>query len=144
MQIRTDDEMYRVDRTFLGPKGRRFPWRATYRAYGLWFVLVVLLGGAMLKLGVDINLTSVVLLLAASVLGTQRLMKGINHDRPFLAVAAMCAHEVAAPRPLTRRDRPEEYLVTTRASRWRAGAEPKRRLRDRFRRSTTDATEVQR
>jgi hypothetical protein len=131
--VRTDDEMHRVDRTYLGPKGRRFPWRATYRAYAVWIVVTVLLAGLMLEVGAEVSAATVLLLLLASTLVTIRVMKVIDHDRPLLAMGVMCVHEVIAPRPVTPRDKAETYDVEARVSRWRAGARPAPRWFERFR-----------
>jgi hypothetical protein len=145
--VRTDDEMHRVDRTYLGPKGRRFPWRATYRAYAVWIVVTVLLAGLMFKMGVDVSAATVLLMLTTSILVTIRVMKAIDHDRPLCAMGVMCVHEVIAPRPLTPRDRAKTYEVEAGVPRWRAGARPEPRWFDRFRRdgsseASTEDTEV--
>lgn len=39
MQIRPDDEVYRVNAVWLGPRGFTLPWAARYSAYGIWLVL---------------------------------------------------------------------------------------------------------
>src|SRR5699024_11447036 len=35
LQVRTDDEVYRVDAVWLGPPKATFPWRARYVAWGV-------------------------------------------------------------------------------------------------------------
>lgn len=122
MMVRTDDEMYRVDRTYLGPKGRRFPFRATYRAYGIWLTVVLLLGAALLRLGVGASFGSVTLTLAGAVYLTIRIGKHLDADRPLRAVVTQLWHEVTAPREP--RHASTAYEVTARAPRWRAGATP--------------------
>ena len=41
MLLRPDDEVYRVDAVWLGPRGLTLPWTARYSAYGIWLVLFV-------------------------------------------------------------------------------------------------------
>lgn len=41
MLVRPDDEVYRVDAVWLGPRGMTLPWSARYTAYGIWLVLPV-------------------------------------------------------------------------------------------------------
>lgn len=125
MLIRTDDEMYRVDRTYLGPKGKRFPFRATYRAYGIWLASTVALSGVLLQLGVPPSLGAALIVPAVAAYLTIRIGRLLDHDRPLRVVAAQMWHEVSAPRqprPLAR-----TYAVDVRAARWRAGARAPRR-----------------
>lgn len=122
MMVRTDDEMYRVDRTYLGPKGKRFPFRATYRAYGIWLTVVLLLAAALLRLGVSASFGSVALTLAGAIYLTIRIGKHLDADRPLRAVVTQLWHEVTAPREP--RQMSTAYDVTARAPRWRAGATP--------------------
>lgn len=122
MLIRTDDEMYRVDRTYLGPKGRRFPFRATYRAYGIWLVIVVVMAFGSLRLGIPVSLASVLLILTAAVWITIKVGVHLDYDRPLRAMVWVVWHEVTAPREP--RAEPREQVVAVRARRWRAGAVP--------------------
>ena len=41
MRLRPDDEVYRVDAVWLGPRGMTLPWSARYSAYGIWLVLFI-------------------------------------------------------------------------------------------------------
>ena len=131
MLIRTDDEMYRVDRTYLGPKGRRFPFRATYRAYGIWLVIVVVLGFGSLRLGIPVSLASVLLILTAAVWITIKVGLHLDYDRPLRAMVWVVWHEVTAPREP--RSEAREHIVAVRARRWRAGALPPLRWWSRLR-----------
>ena len=99
MRVRTDDELYRVDRTYLGPKGRRLPWRATYRAYGVWLMAVLAFGAATFKLGAPISLLSVIAVLYVSALVTIWIMKRLDQDRPLVTLPVIMWHELTAPRP---------------------------------------------
>lgn len=125
MRVYTDDEMFRVDRTYLGPKGKRFPWRATYRAYGVWLMVLFALAMVMLRLGVSPSLNSVVLLLMVSVAITIWFMKHIDADRPLRALSSMVWHELTAPRPVTSYDAAHSYQVGAKAPRWQADAQPR-------------------
>src|SRR3712207_6708611 len=38
MRVAPDDEVYRVNTVWLGPRGLTFPWTARYLAYAVWLV----------------------------------------------------------------------------------------------------------
>jgi hypothetical protein len=46
MRVAPDDEVYRVNTVWLGPRGLTFPWTARYIAYAVWllaFMLILLI-----------------------------------------------------------------------------------------------------
>lgn len=135
MLIRTDDEMYRVDRTYLGPKGRRFFFRATYRAYGIWLVTAVMLSLLLLRLGVPVNAVSVLLAFSASVYVTIRIGRHLDHDRPLRAMVSQVWHEVNAPRE-PRLGTARSVVVGVAARRWSPASPVPRRWWDIKRRKT--------
>lgn len=98
MQLRPDDEVYRVDAVWLGPKGLTLPWSARYSAYGIWLVLFVsiLLVEAVLPMRVSVP---PVWELVLSILATYALTGVIDHDRPLVSVWQLLVAEVTAPRP---------------------------------------------
>src|SRR3954452_16948984 len=98
MLLRPDDEIYRVDAVWLGPRGMTLPWTARYSAYGIWLVLFVsiLLAEALLPMHVSVP---PVWELVLSVLATYALTGVIDHDRPVVSVWQLVRAEVAAPRP---------------------------------------------
>ena len=56
MRVVPDDEVYRVNTVWLGPRGLTFPWTARYLAYATWLAtfLVVLLFEAITPLSVGV------------------------------------------------------------------------------------------
>lgn len=97
MLLRPDDEVYRVDAIWLGPKGLTLPWSARYSAYGIWLILfvTVLLIESALPMGVTIPPVWEVVL---TVLATYALTGLIDHDRPVRSVWQLFRAELTAPR----------------------------------------------
>ena len=97
MLIRPDDEVYRVDAVWLGPRGFTLPWSARYSAYGIWLVLFVsvLLVEAALPMRVNVP---PVWEFVFSVLATYALTGVIDHDRPLISVWELLRSEASAPR----------------------------------------------
>lgn len=97
MLIRPDDEVYRVDAVWLGPRGFTLPWSARYSAYGIWLVLFVsvLLIEAALPMRVSVPPVWEFVL---SVLATYALTGVIDHDRPLVSVWELLRSEASAPR----------------------------------------------
>jgi len=60
MYLYTDDDLTRVNRDYLGPKGKRLPWTAQYRTYGVFIVVAFLLFFGFLMLGIPANKYSIV------------------------------------------------------------------------------------
>jgi hypothetical protein len=102
--LRPDDEVYRVDAVWLGPRGLTLPWTARYSAYGIWLVLfvTVLLVEAILPIGVSVP---PVWELVLTILATYAVTGVIDHDRPVVSVWQLLVAEVTAPRP-PRAERP--------------------------------------
>lgn len=98
MRLRPDDEVYRVDAVWLGPRGMTLPWSARYSAYGIWVVLftTVLLVEAVLPMHVSIP---PVWELVLTILATYALTGVIDHDRPLVSVWQLVRAEASAPRP---------------------------------------------
>lgn len=99
MLLRPDDEVYRVDAVWLGPRGLTLPWAARYSAYGIWLVLFVsvLLVEAILPMGVSVP---PVWELVLTILATYAVTGVIDHDRPVISVWQLLRAELTAPRPL--------------------------------------------
>lgn len=100
MRIRPDDEVYRVDAVWLGPRGFTLPWSARYSAYGIWLVLFVsvLLVEAALPMRVNVP---PVWELVLTILATYALTGVIDHDRPLVSVFELVRSELASPRRRT-------------------------------------------
>jgi hypothetical protein len=98
VRLRPDDEVYRVDAVWLGPRGLTLPWSARYSAYGIWLVLFVgvLLVEAVLPIPVSVP---PVWELVLTILATYALTGAIDHDRPLVSVWHLVRAEVLAPRP---------------------------------------------
>jgi len=97
MLLRPDDEVYRVDAVWLGPRGMTLPWTARYSAYGIWVVLFVsvLLVEAVLPMPVSVPPVWEAVL---TVLATYAVTGVIDHDRPVRSVWQLVRVELAAPR----------------------------------------------
>ena len=110
MLLRPDDDVYRVDAVWLGPRGLTLPWSARYSAYGIWVVLFVgvLLAEAALPMRVTIP---PVWELVLTILATYALTGVIDHDRPLVSVLQLLHAEAKAPRP--RKPRPARRHTTT-------------------------------
>ncbi len=111
MLLRPDDEVYRVDAVWLGPRGLTLPWSARYSAYGIWLVLfvAVLLVEAVLPMRVSVP---PVWELVLTILATYALTGVIDHDRPLVSVWHLLRAEATAPRP-RRAQRPARTSVNT-------------------------------
>ena len=111
MLLRPDDEVYRVDAVWLGPRGLTLPWSARYSAYGIWLVLfvAVLLVEAVLPMRVSVP---PVWELVLTILATYALTGVIDHDRPLVSVWHLLRAEATAPRP-RRADRPARTSTST-------------------------------
>ena len=97
MLLSPDDDVYRVDAVWLGPRGLTLPWSARYSAYGIWVVLFVgvLLVEAALPMRVTIP---PVWELVLTILATYALTGVIDHDRPLASVLQLLHAEVRTPR----------------------------------------------
>jgi hypothetical protein len=97
MRLRPDDEIYRVDAVWLGPRGLTLPWAARYSAYGIWLVLFVgvLLVEAVLPMRVSMP---PVWELVLSILATYALTGVVDHERPLASVAHLVRAEFAGLR----------------------------------------------
>ena len=111
MLLRPDDEVYRVDAVWLGPRGLTLPWSARYSAYGIWLVLFVgvLLVEAILPMPVSVP---PVWELVLTILATYALTGLIDHDRPLITVWQLVVAEVTAPRE-AKADRPRRLSAAS-------------------------------
>ena len=97
MRIRPDDEVYRVDAVWLGPRGFTLPWSARYSAYGIWLVLFVsvLLVEAALPMRVNVPPVWEFVL---TILATYALTGVIDHERPLGSVFDLARTELTSPK----------------------------------------------
>ena len=97
MLIRPDDDVYRVDAVWLGPRGLTLPWSARYSAYGIWLILFlsVLAIEAVLPIGISVPPVWEFVL---TVLATYGLSAVMDDERPLASVWQTLIVEVTAPR----------------------------------------------
>lgn len=97
MRLRPDDDVYRINAVWLGPRGLTLPWVARYSAYAIWLVVFLVIlaieGITPLTIGVP-----PVWEFAISVLITYAVMGFVDHERPVRALVELGKSEVTAPR----------------------------------------------
>lgn len=98
MRVSTDDDIYRVDQTWLGPKGvPMMGIRATYTQYAIWIVSFVLLLLVARRL-VTIDVMALLWIAFAAVVVTKLSGKILDHDRPLSGMLAAAINEIDQPR----------------------------------------------
>jgi len=109
MYIYTDDDLTRINRDYLGPKGKRLPWVASYRTYGI--ATAVLLGMAALYmiLGIPLNQWTGLLYFFACALILNYVVQRMNRDVSLLAMAKAGWQEVTVPRAA--RPNPKDHTL---------------------------------
>ena len=99
MRIYTDDDIRRVDRTWLGPPGKRLPWVASYREYVTILVVAVGVFSLMVYLGFAM---SELLWLGVCGFTTAFIVKAINNhyrdDVGILNNFITAYQEISVPR----------------------------------------------
>ncbi|MPY79159.1 MAG: hypothetical protein GEV04_11830 [Actinophytocola sp.] len=98
MRIRTDDDVYRVDAVWLGPPKATFPWRARYVAWGVGFVVFLLVLTIERQLGISFGFFSTAWGFVITIAVTRLITSRINHERPLGSVLAMWFRELTTPR----------------------------------------------
>lgn len=99
MYVHTDDDLARIDRTYLGPKGRRLPWTATYRTYGIFFVVGLVMFALLYQAGVNmLNLWGWYWWGLITFLVVRFLNRRLRSDVGLIANARSVAQEVSVPR----------------------------------------------
>jgi hypothetical protein len=101
LQIRTDDDVYRVDAVWLGPPKATFPWRARYVSWGVGMMMFLVVISVERQLGIGFGFFSTGWGLLITILLTRLIGSRISHERPLTAVAAMWLRELTAPRKVT-------------------------------------------
>ena len=102
VQVRTDDEVYRVDAVWLGPPKATFPWRARYSAYGVGLLVMIVVMFIQRRLGIDLGFFSIAWALLITVLITRFVSRRINDERPLLEWLTLFSHELRGPRARAR------------------------------------------
>jgi len=100
VRLRPDDDVYRINAVWLGPRGLTLPWVARYSAYAIWLVLFLAIlaveGLSPLRVSVP-----PVWEFAISVLATYAIMGFVDHERPVRSLLELGVTEVTAPRKAT-------------------------------------------
>jgi hypothetical protein len=102
VQIRTDDDVYRVDAVWLGPPRATFPWRARYSSYGVGLIVMIVVMFFQRRIGIPIGFFSVAWALLITVVVVRFVSKRIDEDRPLLEWLTLFFHELRGPRRRTR------------------------------------------
>jgi hypothetical protein len=97
VRVTPDDDVYRINAVWLGPRGLTFPWTARYLAYATWLVtfLIVLAVEAVTPLDVGVP---PVWELTLTTLFTYAVMGFIDHERPVRAAWQTFVADLSAPR----------------------------------------------
>ena len=103
MRLGVDDEVYRVDAVWLGPRRATLPWRARYVAYGVGLLVFIGLQILERRVGIALSFWAVMWSLLGTVVITRGLLRLIDYERPLLATLTAVANEIGAPRADTRR-----------------------------------------
>ena len=98
MQIRTDDELRRVDARWLGPPRVSFPWPATrYVAYGVGFLVFLLVGWVFARF-VEMSFWTMLYTLLITIGVTGWICRRIDDERPLSTLPAVLWAELGTPR----------------------------------------------
>lgn len=123
MTVQCDDDLYRVDRVYLGPKGKPWPFRMTYRGYVLWALLVIVGVVIWRTFHLPWGVLPLLCVAAAAFFGAQWLDKHLTADRPLGSEVSRIWQELTAPRPdLT--PGPQTVALSVSVERWRPSAAP--------------------
>ncbi len=97
MRLQPDDDVYRINAVWLGPRGLTLPWVARYTAYAIWLAafVTILLFEVVTPLPVGVP---PMWEFAISVLATYAVMGFVDHERPLRAVLEVARAEVTGPR----------------------------------------------
>jgi hypothetical protein len=98
MRIAPDDEVYRVNTVWLGPRGLTFPWTARYLAYAVWLVTFLIVLGVEALTPLSVGLPPV-WEICMTTLFTYAVMGFVDHERPVSAVWQTFVADLSAPRP---------------------------------------------
>jgi len=123
MIVQCDDDLYRVDRVFLGPKGKPWPFRLTYRGWGLCGGLTVVIIVVWRLLHLPWHAVFLVAAVIVAFLAAQWLDHRLIVDRPMVAEVERLAQELTAPRP-DLDSRPVVVSASIVVPRWKQGAVP--------------------
>ena len=119
MRVAPDDEVYRVNTVWLGPRGLTFPWTARYLAYAVWLLTFMIIIGIEAVTPLNVGLPPVWEICIATLI-TYAAMGFIDHERPVRAVWQTFVADLSAPR----RETAESAVISTRKVRIRRQGRP--------------------
>jgi hypothetical protein len=99
LRVAPDDDVYRVNAVWLGPRGLTFPWTARYLAYATWlvtFLAILLIEAVVPPLSVSVP---PVWEFSITTLFTYAVMGFVDHERPVQAVWQTFLVDLGTPRP---------------------------------------------
>jgi hypothetical protein len=98
VRVAPDDDVYRVNTVWLGPRGLTFPWTARYLAYATWLIsfLAILLFEGLTPLNVGLPPIWEIVI---ATLFTYAVMGFVDHERPLRAVWRTFLDDLNATRP---------------------------------------------
>jgi hypothetical protein len=114
VRVAPDDEVYRVNTVWLGPRGLTFPWTARYLAYAVWLLTFMVILGVEAVLGLGVGLPPIWEICIATLI-TYAAMGFIDHERPVGAVWQTFVADLSSPR----REAGEYASISTRKVRIR-------------------------
>lgn len=120
MLVRSDDEIYEVDGSYLGPPGR-YIGRFKYKIMLLFPTLFLPTMALLHWLGVEMGVLSIGLPFLICLRLTQFLSKYFSRQTPFLAVVSQFLSEIVAPRAGAEKTRVSMPTRVKHAGRWVAG-----------------------
>jgi hypothetical protein len=123
MIVQCDDDLYRVDRVFLGPKGKPWPFRLTYRGWVVCATLAIVIVIVWRMIHLPWHPVMLIGAVVVAFLGAQWLDVHLTVDRPPLAEIERLGQELAAPRP-DLNPKPVAISGSIEVPRWKAGAVP--------------------
>jgi hypothetical protein len=97
VRLRPDDDVYRINAVWLGPRGLTLPWVARYSAYAIWLIVFLIILALERITPLTIGVPPV-WEFAISVLITYAVMGFVDHERPVRALVELGKSEVTAPR----------------------------------------------
>lgn len=122
MYVYTDDDLTRINRDYLGPKGRRLPWVATYRSYGVAAAVLVGMFGLFMMLNVPLSQWTVLLYGFSSTLVIAWIIRRMKRDVSIWAMAKAGYQEVTVPRETAPARKP--HTMSLGIKRWDYDAVP--------------------
>lgn len=101
MEIKTDDEIHRVNSVWLGPPKATMPWHVRYVAWGIGLVVFFVVLSVQRAVGIGFGFFSLGWGFVITIVITRFIARMINYERPLGAVLALFVSEVSTPRERT-------------------------------------------